>query len=714
MRINGIHALAAALALAAVSRGELPAPPPTPKLSVVDVYHGIRVVDDYRWLENSADPAVKAWSRAQNARTRSYLDALPHQAEIRSRIGELIRSTSVSYGLVVRRGGLLFAFKEDPKKQQPTIVTLRSENDLRSERVLLDPNQMDRKGGTEIDWFVVSLDGSRMGVSLSRGGSEAGDLHLYDVATAREIGEVIPHVQNGTAGGSMAFTPDNSGFWYTRYPRGKERAPEDMQRYQEVWFHKIGASQGTDRYEMGRELPKIAEIVLTAKEDGKWILATVKNGDGGEVAFYLRPTAANGTWRRLCDFPDKVVAAAFGDDNSLYLLSRDGTPKGRILRLGLGPDASLRQAVPVVPESEGGVEQFLPTRTSLYVAYLEGGPSRLRVFDLSGKPAGDVPLPPVSAVSGLLRIDGDDILFQDESYVQPPATYRYDAASGTVTKTALAMTSIADYSDCVVERQFALSRDGTPVPLNIIKRKGTLLDGRNATILYAYGGYGVSETPHFSTWRRIWLEHGGVFVTANIRGGGEYGDQWHLDGNLLKKQNDYDDFYACARWLINHGYTSPNRLGILGGSNGGLLMGAALTQHPECYRAVVSMVGVYDMLRVELTPNGAFNVTEYGSVKDPAQFRALYGYSPYHRVAEGTRYPSILLTTGDNDPRVDPWHSRKFCARLQAANASPNPILLRTSSASGHGIGSSLDELIGLRADMVGFFVHELAVDYRP
>ena len=252
------------------------------------------------------------------------------------------------------------------------------------------------------------------------------------------------------------------------------------------------------------------------------------------------------------------------------------------------------------------------------------------------------------------------------------------------------------------------------VPLNIIKKKSAKLDGTNPTILWAYGGYGVSETPGFSASRRVWLDQGGIYVVANIRGGGEYGDQWHLDGNLLKKQNDYDDFYACARWLIDHRYTSESKLAIMGGSNGGLLMGAALTQHPETYRAVVSMVGVYDMLRVELTTNGAFNVTEYGTVKDPAQFQALYAYSPLHRVVDGTAYPSILLTTGANDPRVDPWHSRKFCARLQAANASANPILLRTSNAAGHGIGSALDVIIAERADIYAFLLHELGVEFDP
>ncbi len=696
-----VPALAHAAALPAVATMEKP---------VVDEYHGVKVVDPYRWLEDSADPAVKAWSNAQNARTRAYLDSLPRRAEVQQRVDQLIRSNSISYTIQEKRGGLLFAFKSDPKKQQPLFVTLASAQDLASEHVIIDPNALDAKGSISMDWCIVSHDGRTVGVSLSRGGSEAGELHLYDVATAKETGEVIPRVQNGTAGGSMAFAPDGSGFWYTRYPHEGERPAADLAFYQQVWFHVIGTKPETDRYELGRELPKIAEIALVAKADGKWILAEVKNGDGGEAAFYLRPAAAGGAWQQLSTFADKIVGAAFGVDDAVYLLSRAGAPKGKILRLPLDGAPALAQAAVLVPESDGAIQGFTPTRSRLYVNDLLGGPSRVRAFALSGQRLADLPLLPVSAAGGLVRLEGDDILFENTSYLLPPAWYLYSAADGSVAKTALAMTSVADYADCEVVRDFARSKDGTMVPLNIIKQKSAKRDGTNPTILYAYGGYGVSETPGFSASRRFWLEQGGIFVIANIRGGGEYGDQWHLDGNLLKKQNDYDDFYACARWLIDQQYTSAEKLGIWGGSNGGLLMGAVLTQHPETYRAVVSNVGIYDMLRVELTSNGAFNITEYGTVKDPAQFQALYGYSPYHHVVDGTKYPSLLLTTGANDPRVDPWHSRKFAARLQKASASDHPILLRTSDSAGHGIGSSLDEVIAERSDIYLFFLNELGV----
>jgi prolyl oligopeptidase len=713
MRIPKVVFAASIIGIATAGAGLMP-PPRTPKQPVVDEYQGVKVTDDYRWLENSGAPAVKQWSDAQNVRTREYLDALPHRAEIHSRIDRLFRSTSIYYTVVVKRGGRLFAYKSDPRLQQPMIVTLASADDVASERVIVDPNALDAKGGIEIDWFVVSLDGAKIGVSLSKGGSEAGDLHVYDVATAGEMGEAIPGVQKGTGGGSSAFAPDGLGLWYTRYPRGSEHAPEDAGFYQQVWFHRMGTRTEADTCELGQGLPKIAEIVLETKEDGKWAVAEVKNGDGGEVAYYLRPTSPGSPWVQVSGFSDKIVRFAFGRDDAIYLMSRMGSPKGRILRLPLEGPPSLKSAVEIVKESEGSIQGFLPTDSRIYVSDVLGGPSEVRAFDLDGKRLPDLPLPPVSTVHEMVAADGDDILLENGSYLELPGWLQFSAGSGACRRTALVRTSIADYSDSEVVREFAKSRDGTMVPLDIIRRKSARLDGTNPTILYGYGGFGYIMAPEFSSSRRIWLDEGGVFVLAILRGGGEFGDQWHLAGNLEKKQNVFDDFYACAQWLVDHKYTTPATLAAFGESNGGLLMGAALTQHPDFYRAVVSRVGIYDSLRSETTTNGEFNVTEYGTVKNPEQFKALFAYSPYHHVVDGVKYPSILLTSGANDPRVDPWHSRKFCARLQAANTSANPILLRTSAKAGHGMGNSLDETIAERTDIYAFLIHELGVEFKP
>jgi prolyl oligopeptidase len=337
----------------------------------------------------------------------------------------------------------------------------------------------------------------------------------------------------------------------------------------------------------------------------------------------------------------------------------------------------------------------------------------MRVFDSAGRALEAPQLPPVSASGQVVSVGGSDILFSLSTYLDPPAWYRFDAARGKSIRTGMYETSPVKFDDAELVRDFAVSKDGTRVPVNIIRRKGTKLDGTNPVLLYGYGGYGISEKPFFvGSGTRIWLDQGGVFVTASIRGGGEYGEEWHKGGNLTRKQNVFDDFLACAQYLIDHRYTSPGHLAILGGSNGGLLMGAALTQRPDLFRAVVSFVGLYDMLRVELDPNGAFNVTEFGTVQDAEQFKALYAYSPYHHVKDGTAYPAVLFLTGENDHRVNPMESRKMTARLQAANSSSHPILLRTTSNAGHGIGTALDEQIEQDADMYSFVCDQLGIKY--
>lgn len=337
----------------------------------------------------------------------------------------------------------------------------------------------------------------------------------------------------------------------------------------------------------------------------------------------------------------------------------------------------------------------------------------MRVFDDQGKLVA-TEQPPVSVIDQVVPSGGDDVILRISSYLNPGAWWRFDAAQKKLVSTALVSTSASKFDDAEVIRAFAVSKDGTRVPMNIIRRKGTKLDGSNPTLLYGYGGYGISEKPYFlGSFGRAWLDQGGVYVTANIRGGGDYGEEWHSAGNLTRKQNVFDDFLACAQFLIQQKYTSPERLAILGGSNGGLLMGAALTQKPELFRAVVSFVGIYDMLRVELDPNGAFNVTEFGTVKDPDQFKALYAYSPYHHVKDGTAYPAVLFLTGENDHRVNPMQSRKMTARLQAASSSGRPILLRTSSSSGHGIGTALDEEVAENSDALAFLFDQMGVPYK-
>jgi prolyl oligopeptidase len=542
-----------------------------------------------------------------------------------------------------------------------------------------------------------------LAASLSKGGNESGTVWVWEVATGKKLADSIPRVNGGTAGGSLAWNADSTGFYYTRYPRAGERPEADLDFYQQVYFHKLGTPTEKDTYSVGKEFPRIAEIVLTASEDGRWVLARVANGDGGEFAFYVRPPG--GAWTPIAAFADKLIDARFGRDQALYLLSRKGAPRGALLRLPLA-SLKLAKATVVVPESDGVIESYQPTATRLFVAALVGGPSELRAYGLDGKPQGIIATAPVSAVRQLVSSKGDELYFPVSSYLVPRTWYRLAPLATKAEPTALAPKSPVDFSQVEVLRETATSKDGTKVPMTILRKKGIRLDGSNPVMLEGYGGFNISLGPVFDPTFGLWFDHGGVYAVANLRGGGEYGEAWHLAGSGVHKQNVFDDFLACARRLIELKYTSPARLAIRGGSNGGLLMGAAMVQAPELFRAVVSIAGTYDMLRVELEANGAFNVTEFGTVKDPEQFKALYAYSPYHHVKDGVSYPALLMVNGANDTRVEPMSSRKFTARLQAASGL---VLLRTPADFGHA-GASLEEAIDLSVEIYTFLFDQLGM----
>ena len=715
MRTNRLIFLTcASSALALLNLRSAETLPQTAKKPVSNEYQGTIVEDPYQWLEKDDDPEVKAWSAAQNQRTRDYLDKLPDRAAIEKQLTDWYAKTSPSYSSLVSRPGILFAMKFQPPKQQPILVTLASADDLKSEKVVLDPNVLDAKGTTAIDWFVPSLDGKYVAVSLSKGGSENGSLRIYETAMAKALPDTIAHVQYPTAGGSAAWNADGTGIYYTRFPRQGERPEADLNFYQQVYFHKLGRPDTEDTYSIGKDFPRIAEVVLEASRDGKYILATVANGDGGDFAHYLLGPdgSALGGWKQITQFSDQIKTARLGRDNALYLLSRAGAPRGKILRLPI-ETPELSSAVEIVPTGKPVIERIVPTADALYTGDLLGGPSQIRRFGLGGKGETIVPIAKISAVQEMVALEDNSLLFRDVSYTGPAAWFHCVQGKTEPVKTALRSTSPVSFGDIEVTREFAASKDGTKIPLNIIRKKGTKQTGKNPTLLYGYGGYGISLSPNFDFTRRVWFDRGGVYVVANIRGGGEFGEEWHKAGNLTKKQNVFDDFAAAAEYLIKQKWTQPEKLAIQGGSNGGLLMGAMIAQHPDLVRAVVSSVGIYDMLRVELAPNGAFNVTEFGTVKDPEQFKALYAYSPYHHVVDGTRYPSVLMMTGANDGRVAPYHSRKMTARLEEAIKSDNPILLRTSSSAGHGQGTALRERIKQLADIYSFLFAQLDMSPR-
>ncbi len=670
------------------------------------MYHSVPVVDNYRWLEDASNAEVKNWVAEENRYTREVLGRLPNREALRAELNAAVQKRGIIYGQLQWAGGKLFGLRSSPGRQQPELIAFPS---LESERadVVFDPQKMSANGQVSIDFFQPSHDGRLVAVSLSRLGSESGDVHIFETGTGREMpDDIIPRVNNGTAGGSVAWNGENTGFYYTRYPRGEERPPADRDFYQQIYFHKLGTPTANDTYEAGRDFPRIAEVQLEASDDGRYVIATVENGDGGDYFHLLR---TQNDWRQITRYADGISSVRFGSDNSLYLISKRGAPMGKLLRLA-NPSEPISAAQTIVKESGVTITEVAATGGRVYVVDLVGGPSQIRTFTPEGKFLGLVPLEGVISVSELVRV-GSAVLFTQGGYIQRISRFLLSEQSNSPQlMPALSPPPVIRYDDAEVIRDFAISKDGTRVPLNIIRRKGIKLDGSHPVLMTGYGGFGISSTPNRNATYRILLDRGFVLVDTNLRGGNEFGEKWHLAGNLTRKQNVFDDFYACAQYMVSHRYTTPERFAIMGGSNGGLLMGAALTQHPEMFRAVIALVGIYDMLRVELSPNGAFNVTEFGTVREQSQFKALFAYSPYHHVADNKTYPAAIFLTGDNDPRVDPMNSRKMVARLQAAGRSKGPILLRTTSEAGHGFGTALSERVAQYTDAFSFLFDQLGV----
>lgn len=697
-----------------------PSLPATPKRPVVDDYDGVKITDDYRWLEDSSSPEVVSWTAGQTTYARSILDPLPiHDALYRFILEGIEKHSPVFYDLV-RCGQEFFAMSSQPGKQQDVLVTLKSPDDAASQRVIVDPSAHDPSNSTAIQFFVPSPDCSKVALSLPTGGGMAASVQVFDVSSGLFLPDTLDRV-SGETGASVAWTADSSGFYYTRYPRPGERPDQDLNFYEQIYFHKLGSAQSADAYVLGKDFPRIVDIWLKASKDNRYLFASVGNGDLSQVEQFLRNPS--GEWTRISDFSDQVMAVVFGDD-ALYMFSRKDASRGRLLRVPLAAP-SVKNAQTIIPEGPSVIQgyeytlagprpTFAVTNSRLYVTEILGGPTEIRIFDHDGKDIGTVPAEPLSSASEIISLENDRILFSNQSYLNPPAWFYYDAREKKVIPAGLREESPVNFADSEVVREFCTSKDGTSVPLNIVRRKGTALNGKNPTILTAYGGFGLINSPAFDPEIRPWLDAGGVFAVANIRGGGEFGEEWHASGSVIHRQNSYDDFIACAEHLIKAGFTNPSKLGIEGGSNGGLLMGVALTQRPDLFRAVVSVAGPMDMLREENSPNGQTLVGEFGSVKEPEQFKALYAYSPYHHVENGTKYPAVLFITGDNDPAVDPWHSRKMTARLQAATGSDRPILLINFSNAGHGgIGVSADQEAAIDTYQYEFLFNQLLVNWH-
>ena len=686
--------------------------PESRRENTTNTYHELKVADPYQWLEDWSSTEVKSWSASQNEVARNFLDGLSNRDDIARRVDSVMSADTVSYYAGQRIGDKAWFMKYAPPKQQPFLIEVAADGNPASERIVFDPATADESGSTSVEWFRVSPNGKLLAIALTTAGAEVANLHIFDLATSKQVDEVVPRVNGPTAGGDLDWDADSAGFYYTRYPRDGEKSATDQNFYQQMWHRQLGTPLSADHYEIGELFDRIAEIKMLVHGDSDKVLVNMQYGDSGRFQLYLREP--NGSWFQLSDYDDQLVQAEFIDANTLLVLSRNMSPRGKFMRMDISqlPKTSLSLAIAEPEDAFAsdfyGDPTFIVHADRIYAKTLSGGPEELRVFDLQGQ-ALAAPKMEVSGVGQIIPWD-DGVMIRQYSYFSPDSWLLVD---GTHTsRHPLSSTSAVDFSDYKVVREFAQSVDGTRVPVNIIMAKNAKRDGNNPMLLTGYGGYGVSLSPGFRPTLKIWLEQGGIFAQANLRGGGEYGEDWHQQGMLDRKQNVFDDFHAVMRLLVDGKYTQASKLVIEGGSNGGLLMGAMIVQHPQDFRATVSHVGIYDSVRSELSPNGAFNIPEFGTVADPVLFKALYAYSPYHSVKQAA-YPSILFMTGENDGRVDPMHSRKMTAALQHANTSDNPILLRTSGNTGHGSGTPLSEAISQQVDRLAFMFNSLGMQYK-
>jgi prolyl oligopeptidase len=694
------------LALAQPAAAALPAPPPTPAEPVTDTYHGTPVVDPYRWMEDMKSPRFQDWLKAQAAYAGGVLATLPGRAALRQRLGELADS-GVSTRHYASAGGNSFYLKRVPG--EPTEKLWVRQGVTGPERLLLDPNAVPGASGRQaIDWYGPSPDGRLVAVGLSPGGSEDSVLHLIEVASGRLRAERIAHT--GLNQDGVAWLPDGSGFFYNRHP-ADERYNKSV-----VALHRLGLPASADRPVFGWELDaarsfELADLPYVGTAPGSpWALAEVLHGDAAARSYWVAPLASLAgsrkgqtvAWRRLVG-PDDAVTTAVLAGGQVYALSQKAASRRELIVID--PHSGSRRSA--IPAGDWVLQQLMATREAVYVKALDGGVSRLLKLPLAGGRATPLALPFEGTLREMTTHGRNGLLLRMDGWTRPPAVFQVDA-QGRITPTPLQPALKLDVSGIEASRVMVKSADGTMVPMSLLTPRGMPRDGRRPTILSGYGAYGISLEPRFSPTRLAWLARGGASAVCHVRGGGELGDDWHRGGYIETKQNTVSDFIACAQWLIEQKIASPATLAGTGGSAGGITIGGAITQRPELFAAAHSSVGVSDMLRMELTPNGPPNIAEFGTVTNPAHFKAMFAISPYHRVKDGTAYPGVIVTTGANDPRVDAWMPGKMAARLQAANPLGKPVLLRVDFDAGHGIGSSTAQFLDETADVWSFFLWQM------
>ncbi|WP_420597286.1 prolyl oligopeptidase family serine peptidase [Deinococcus sp.] len=670
--------------------------PPVLRSDHTDSYHGEIIADPYRWLEDANSAETKMFVDAQNKLTRSVLDAVPERAELVERLTKLW--DYARRGEVWQEGGQSFQMRNSGLQSQSVLYTMDSPE--AEGRVLLDPNTLSEDGTVALGGLSVSKDASRLAYSVSQGGSDWQEWRVRDVASGEDLPDALPDSKFSGA----SWLPDASGFFYSRYDRPPEgQALSDANFNQRLYLHRLGTEQTDD--ELILERPDQPEWGFSGvvSEDGAYLVVAVWKGTANENLLWVRPLDERGAFNEVvADF--RASSNFIGNDGPLlYLMTDEGAPKGKLISHHLDT-GKVRE---LVPEGAGRLLEALMVAGGFVLHTLEDASSRLILVDRQGQNARPVALPGLGSVASLSgHADQPDVFLTFTSFLTPAASYRLDTVSGQLEVIWTPDLGV-DLSGYEVRQEFAASQDGTQVPMFIVAQKNLPLDGSHPTLLYGYGGFDIPLTPSFEVSRLAWLEAGGVLAVANLRGGGEYGEAWHRAGMFEKKQNVFDDFAACARHLTERGYTSPEHLGIEGGSNGGLLVGATLTQHPELIGAAVAHVGVMDMLRFQHFTIGWAWVSEYGSSDTPEGFETVRAYSPLHNLTPQA-YPPTLLTTGDHDDRVVPAHSYKFAAELQHAQRGDAPVLLRVQTRAGHGAGKPTKLVIEEKADVYAFLLAAL------
>ena len=677
--------------------------PDTVKIDHVDNYHGTEVADPYRWLEDDVRESddVASWVELQNATTFAYLDSIKERERIETRLRELWDYER--FGLPDKEGGRYF-FEYNDGLQNQDVLLMQASLDAEP-TLLIDPNTWADDGTVALASWYPSPDGRMLAYLEQDGGSDWRIARVLDI----DSGEVLTDRLEWLKFTGVSWAKDGSGFFYSRYPEtDADEKFQSLNTNQAVYFHRIGDPQDKDQLVFARPEEPSWGFSAEVTDDGHYLVITVWKGTDSRYQIAVKDL-------RVADAEPSMLIEGFDYDYSLagnagsvlFFRTTNAAPRGRLIAIDLeNPEPDRWREI--IPQSEQVLEQVEHVGGQFIAEFMQDAWSLVRRYDMDGKLLGEVDLPGIGSASGFSGDPNDpETFFAYSSFDTPPRINRLNVETGEVTVFKQPQVDF-DSDDYVVEQIFYESKDGTRVPMFITHRKDIELDGSNPTLLYGYGGFNISLTPSFSVTRITWLEMGGIWAVANLRGGGEYGEAWHKAGTKLNKQNVFDDFIAAAEYLVDRKYTNPEKLAIMGGSNGGLLVGAVTNQRPDLFSAALPAVGVMDMLRFHRFTAGRFWVDDYGSADDPDEFKALYAYSPYHNVRQGTEYPAVLVTTADTDDRVVPGHSFKYAAALQAAQAGDDPVLIRIETRAGHGAGTPTDKAIEAYADRWGFLLRAL------